>query len=115
MPVKKTRPGATPQDWMSRMRETSQEALQEWMEKSRSSIAFRPDGRLQQIFEERVAAVLARLGVPSRKELQELSAKVDQLLAASGGAAAPAAKRVRKPAAKPAAKPPAKGKRTARS
>lgn len=38
-------------------------------------------GRLKSVFDERVASVLVRLGVPSREEIAELSAKVDRLLA----------------------------------
>lgn len=41
----------------------------------------RPPGRLQSVFDERVSTALARLGVPSREELAELRAKVEQLLA----------------------------------
>ena len=57
--------------------------------------------KLENIFEDRVAKALAKLGVPSARDLAALSARVDAL--AKGGKAAPA-----KAAAKPAAKAPAK-------
>ena len=80
--------------------------------------------KLENIFEDRVAKALAKLGVPSARDLDALSARVDALAksskAASAKAAAkPAAKAPAnkaaakkaapaKTAAKPAAKPPAK-------
>ena len=80
--------------------------------------------KLENIFEDRVAKALAKLGVPSARDLDALSARVDALAksskAASAKAAAkPAAKAPAnkaaakkaapaKAAAKPAAKPPAK-------
>ena len=80
--------------------------------------------KLENIFEDRVAKALAKLGVPSARDLEALSARVDALAksskAASAKAAAkPAAKAPAnkaaakkaapaKTAAKPAAKPPAK-------
>lgn len=59
--------------------------------------------KLENIFEDRVAKALARLGMPSARDLEELTARVDAL--AKGTKAAPA-----KAAAKPkaAAKAPAK-------
>ncbi|CAN7213493.1 phasin family protein [Acidovorax sp. LjRoot74] len=57
--------------------------------------------KLENIFEDRVAKALAKLGVPSARDLEALSARVDAL--AKGSKAAPA-----KPTAKPAAKAPAK-------
>ena len=56
--------------------------------------------KLENIFEDRVAKALAKLGVPSARDLEALSARVDAL--AKGSKAAPA-----KAAAKPAAKAPA--------
>lgn len=61
--------------------------------------------KLENIFEDRVAKALAKLGVPSAKDVAALSARVDELAkglkakAPAKAAAAPA-----KPAAKPAAK-----------
>lgn len=57
--------------------------------------------KLENIFEDRVAKALSKLGVPSARDLEALSARVDAL--AKGTKAAPA-----KAAAKPAAKAPAK-------
>ena len=57
--------------------------------------------KLENIFEDRVAKALAKLGVPSARDLEALSARVDAL--AKGSKAAPATA-----AAKPAAKAPAK-------
>ena len=92
-----------------------------------NDIGARAAGRwdkLENIFEDRVAKALAKLGVPSARDLDALSARVDALAksskAASAKAAAkPAAKAPAnkaaakkaapaKTAAKPAAKPPAK-------
>jgi len=59
--------------------------------------------KLENIFEDRVAKALAKLGVPSARDLEALSARVDAL--AKGTKAAPAKAAA---AAKPAAKAPAK-------
>ncbi|MBD9395875.1 phasin family protein [Acidovorax sp. ACV01] len=61
--------------------------------------------KLENIFEDRVAKALAKLGVPSARDLEALSARVDAL--AKGSKTAPA-KAAAKAAAKPAAKAPAK-------
>lgn len=61
--------------------------------------------KLENIFEDRVAKALAKLGVPTARDLEALSARVDAL--AKGSKAAPA-KAAAKAAAKPAAKAPAK-------
>lgn len=58
--------------------------------------------KLENIFEDRVAKALAKLGVPSARDLEALSARVDAL-AKGSTRAAPV-----KAAAKPAAKAPAK-------
>jgi poly(hydroxyalkanoate) granule-associated protein len=77
--------------------------------------------KLEGIFEERTAKALARLGVPTAKDVAALSRRVDELAAAVGkmgkpargasraGAADAKAKRARKSAAKGAAKAAAKG------
>jgi poly(hydroxyalkanoate) granule-associated protein len=60
--------------------------------------------KLEQVFEDRVARALSTIGVPTQKDIQELTKRVDQLaraVAATTGKKAPAAA---KPAAKPAAK-----------
>ena len=56
--------------------------------------------KLENIFEDRVAKALAKLGVPSARDLEALSARVDALAKGSKAASA-------KAAAKPAAKAPA--------
>lgn len=61
--------------------------------------------KLENIFEDRVAKALAKLGVPSARDLEALSARVDALAKSSKAAPAKAAA---KPAAKPVAKAPAK-------
>ena len=61
--------------------------------------------KLENIFEDRGAKALAKLGVPSARDLEALSARVDAL--AKGSKAAPA-KAAAKAAAKPVAKAPAK-------
>ena len=61
--------------------------------------------KLENIFEDRVAKALAKLGVPSARDLEALNARVDAL--AKGSKAAPA-KAAAKAAAKPAAKAPSK-------
>ena len=60
--------------------------------------------KLESIFEERVAKTLNRMGVPSRKDVDALIARIDELSSKVGAKAVPA----RKPAAKTAAKAPAK-------
>ena len=82
--------------------------------------------KLENIFEDRVAKALAKLGVPSARDLEALSARVDALAkgaktASSAKAAKPAAKAApakkavakKAPAAKPAAKKAAPAKRAA--
>ncbi|HNE01400.1 MAG TPA: phasin family protein [Plasticicumulans sp.] len=63
-------------------------------------------GKLQGVFEERVSAALARMGIPTRKEIKALNQKVDRLIAAAQGR--PAAKK-----AAPAKKSAAAGKSAA--
>jgi poly(hydroxyalkanoate) granule-associated protein len=81
--------------------------------------------KLEQVFEDRVARALSTIGVPTQKDIQDLTARVEQLsklvaeltgkkIAAAKPAAVkpaaarkPAAKAVVKAAAKPAAKKPA--------
>ncbi|SHH06777.1 phasin family protein [Massilia sp. CF038] len=60
--------------------------------------------KLEQVFEDRVARALSTIGVPTQKDIQELTKRVEQLsraVATLSGKKAPAAA---KPAAKPAAK-----------
>ncbi|MES2319473.1 MAG: phasin family protein [Pseudomonadota bacterium] len=76
--------------------------------------------KLEQVFEDRVARALSTIGVPTQKDIQELTRRVEQLSRAVAGAtgkkvpaAKPAAKKAvakpaaKKVAAKPAAKKPA--------
>lgn len=63
--------------------------------------------KLESIFEARTAKALGKLGVPTAKDVAELTARVDALASAVaqlGGKVAPAKKAAAKPAAKPAAK-----------
>ncbi len=76
-----------------------EKAWTELKEKSRTSMSFKPDGKFKGVFEERVAEALARLGVPSAKEIEALNRKVDRLLKEGG---APTKSPVRKAAAKKA-------------
>ena len=71
--------------------------------------------KLENIFEERTAKALGKLGVPTAKDVAELTRRVEELSAAvarlsksSPKAAAPAKAPAKKAAAKPAAKAPAK-------
>ena len=63
--------------------------------------------KLENIFEERVAKALNKLGVPSAKDVDALIARIDELNKSvqKMSAKAPAAKTVSKTAAKPAVKP----------
>jgi poly(hydroxyalkanoate) granule-associated protein len=63
--------------------------------------------KLEQVFEDRVARALSTIGVPTQKDIQELTRRVEQLsraVAAATGKKVPAAKAAPKAAAKPAAK-----------
>lgn len=68
--------------------------------------------KLEQVFEDRVARALGTIGVPTQKDIQTLTKRVEQLakaVAELSGKKAPAApKAAAKPAAKKAAKPAAK-------
>jgi poly(hydroxyalkanoate) granule-associated protein len=60
--------------------------------------------KLESIFEERVAKALNKMGVPSRKDVDALIKRIDELSAKVGGKAAPAKKAATRPAAKAPAK-----------
>ena len=61
--------------------------------------------KLETIFEERVAKALNKMGVPSRKDIDALIKRIDELSTKVGGKAAPARKAAAsKPVAKAAAK-----------
>jgi poly(hydroxyalkanoate) granule-associated protein len=66
--------------------------------------------KLEQVFEDRVARALSTIGVPTQKDIQELTRRVEQLsraVAALTGKKVVAAKAAAKPAAKKAAVKPA--------
>ena len=60
--------------------------------------------KLQSVFDERVADALDRIGVASKQSVDELNAKLDQVLSALEGKKAPAKKAAAKKAPKKAAK-----------
>jgi poly(hydroxyalkanoate) granule-associated protein len=60
--------------------------------------------KLESIFEERVAKALNKMGVPSRKDIDALIKRIDELSAKVGGKAAPAKKAAAKTPAKRAAR-----------
>ena len=65
--------------------------------------------KLEQVFEDRVARALSTIGVPTQKDIQELTRRVEQLsraVAAATGKKIPAAKPAAKAAPKAAAKKP---------
>jgi poly(hydroxyalkanoate) granule-associated protein len=67
--------------------------------------------KLEQVFEDRVSRALGKIGVPTQKDIQELSKRVEQLskaVAELSGKKAPAVKAEAKAPAKAAAKPAAK-------
>ena len=64
--------------------------------------------KLESIFEERVAKALNKMGVPSRKDIDTLIGRIDELSAKVGRKAAVKQAPAKKAAARPAAKAPAK-------
>lgn len=74
----------------------------EWKEKSSSSRLSKSGDQLRGVFDERVSSAITGLGLPTRKEIDALEAKVNRLLSeqAGGRGSKTAAK---KPAAKKAA------------
>ena len=62
-------------------------------------------GKLENIFEDRVAKALHSLGLPSAAEMEALHARVAALEAQLGGKAKPATKAAAKSASQPASKP----------
>lgn len=63
------------------LHEAAQQVWSEWVSRPPGSAARARRGRLQSVFDERVSSALARLGMPSGRELAELRSKVDCLLA----------------------------------
>lgn len=73
--------------------------------------------KLEQVFEDRVARALSTIGVPTQKDIQELTRRVEQLsraVAAATGKKVPATRAAAKPAAKKAAAKPAAKKAVAK-
>ena len=63
--------------------------------------------KLEQVFEDRVARALSTIGVPTQKDIQELTRRVEQLSRAVASATGKKVPAAAKPAAKPAARKPA--------
>jgi poly(hydroxyalkanoate) granule-associated protein len=85
-----------------------QKTWDEWKEKSSSSRLSKSGDQLRGVFDERVSSAITGLGLPTRKEIDALEAKVDRLMnERSDGRGSKAA------AKKPAAKKPAAKKATA--
>lgn len=90
------------------LRETVQKTWDDLRERSRSTMAVVPlptEGRLQGVFQERVAAAVRGLGLPTRAELDALSAKLDRLLKMQPAAAPSRKAKVAAKKATPAAAP----------
>ena len=94
------------------MQRKTQSAAEDKISEDISSRAAGQWDKLENIFEDRVAKSLAKLGVPSSRDLDVLNARIDALAKSVGktipGSAKPAAKPAAKPVAKAAAKAPAK-------
>ena len=73
------------------LQDTARRIWEDWTSKPGRIMALGPQSNLRSVFDERVAAVLARLGVPSGEEVAELRAKVDRLLAREGAGSRPVA------------------------
>jgi len=71
--------------------------------------------KLESIFEQRTAKAMGKLGVPTAKDVQALTARVDELAAAVARLSKGAAKTKPTTAAKPAAKAPARPRKAATS
>ena len=70
--------------------------------------------KLEQVFEERVGRAMSSMGVPSRSDIDTLTARVDELTKAVAALAPKKAPAARKPAAKTAVKKPAAKKPAAK-
>ncbi|MEI2790134.1 MAG: phasin family protein [Steroidobacteraceae bacterium] len=77
------------------LQDTARRIWEDWTSKPGRIMALGPQSNLRSVFDERVAAVLARLGVPSGEEVAELRAKVDRLLAREGAGSRPALRQAR--------------------
>lgn len=92
----------------------------EWKDKSSNSRLSKSGDQLRGVFDERVSSAITGLGLPTRKEIDALEAKVNRLLGEQAGgrgskAAAKKTAAAKPAAAKPAAKKPAAKKAAAAS
>lgn len=91
----------------------------EWKDKSSNSRLSKSGDQLRGVFDERVSSAITGLGLPTRKEIDALEAKVNRLLGEQAGgrgskAAAKKTAAAKPAAAKPAAKKPAAKKAAAK-
>lgn len=66
------------------LHEAARRVWRQWVAAPGRAMAAPAQGTLQGVFDERVRSALARLGVPSREEIDELRALVERLLAREG-------------------------------
>lgn len=76
-----------------------QKTWDEWKEKSSNTRLSKSGGQLRGVFDERVNSAITGLGLPTRKEIDALEAKVDRLLGERAGGRGAAAKTAAKKAA----------------
>ena len=62
------------------LHEMARKVWSDWIGTPRRMIGLQSQGRLQGVFDERVMAVLIRMGVPTGEDMAELRDKVDRLL-----------------------------------
>lgn len=91
-----------------------QKTWDEWKEKSSNSRLSKGGGQLRGVFDERVSSAISGLGLPTRKEIDALEAKVDKLMREKGGGRAGATKAAAAKKAAPAKKASAPAKRAPR-
>lgn len=87
----------------------------EWKDKSSNSRLSKSGDQLRGVFDERVSSAITGLGLPTRKEIDALEAKVNRLLGEQAGGRGSKAAAKKTAAAKPAAKKPAAKKAAAAS
>lgn len=86
----------------------------EWKDKSSNSRLSKSGDQLRGVFDERVSSAITGLGLPTRKEIDALEAKVNRLLGEQAGGRGSKAAAKKTAAAKPAAKKPAAKKAAAK-
>lgn len=91
-----------------------QKTWDEWKEKSSNSRLSKSGGQLRGVFDERVSSAISGLGLPTRKEIDALEAKVDKLMSEKGGGRVGATKAAGAKKAAPAKKASAPAKRAPR-